>query len=118
MARAYLTRALAYASQQITDKALADFNAAIREDPRMARAYYNRGVLFAKQLQFGCGHQGLRGGKHVAARRCLVRSSVGQCYEQKGDRILANKYHAIWREKAKKANQEQEEYSAPLPISW
>ena len=37
LARAYLMRGLVYANQQIPEKALADFNAAIREDPKMAR---------------------------------------------------------------------------------
>ncbi len=52
LARAYLTRGLAYATQSLTEKALADFNAAIREDPKMVRAYYNRGILFTKTRRF------------------------------------------------------------------
>ena len=54
LARAYLTRGLAYGNQADPDKALADFNAAIREDPRMAKAYYNRGVLLKQHAPLGC----------------------------------------------------------------
>ena len=86
LARAYLTRGLAYANLQIADKALADFNAAIREDPKMVKAYYNRAVLFAKQASIGCSHQGLRGGEQACSP--TVPCSISACGRSTNKRAI------------------------------
>ena len=74
LASAYLTRGLAYGNQGVLDKALADFDAAIHEDPKMVVAYQDRAVLCYKQAlvlaklhddrnaqALGYRRQGLRG---------------------------------------------------------
>ena len=48
----YLNRGLAYDAMGDMDKALADFEQAIRLKPKMAEAYNNRGYLRYKQGQY------------------------------------------------------------------
>ena len=52
LARAYLSRGLAYIHLEMPKQALDDLTAAIREDPRMFKAYTNRGILFFKLNRF------------------------------------------------------------------
>jgi len=108
LARAYLTRGLAYANQQIAEKALADFNAAIREDPKMAKAYYNRGVLFAKQLRLDAAIKDFEDGSKLQPNNPLYDVRLRQIYQQKDDKILANQYYRSSKVKIDKARQDQE----------
>ncbi len=110
LARAYLTRGLAYANQQIAEKALTDFNAAIREDPKMVKAYYNRGVLFAKRLQLDAAISDFVEGSKLQPNNPLYDVRLGQCYQQKGDMISATRYYRSHEEKIKKARQDQESF--------
>ncbi|MGA2259359.1 MAG: tetratricopeptide repeat protein, partial [Thermoguttaceae bacterium] len=112
MARAYLTRGLAYYAQELWEKAVADFSAAIREDPKMASAYYNRGALLAKQpnLRFlDAAIKDFEEASKLQPENAMFYLRIGQCYEQKGDAILATAYLKKWREKTK----EQENRNVP-----
>ena len=46
-AEAYSGRAVVYGRKGEHDKAIADYNQAIRLDPKYTLAYYNRGVVYA-----------------------------------------------------------------------
>ena len=46
---AYNNRGIAYAAKGDLDRAIADFNEAIRLDPKDATAYTNRGLTYEKQ---------------------------------------------------------------------
>lgn len=45
-ARAYVSRGIAYAGKLEYDKAIADYNEALRLSPKFSSAYYNRGVAY------------------------------------------------------------------------
>lgn len=51
-AEAYLSRGVAYASQQNPDAALDDYNRALELNPDMIAAYNNRGLLYTQQINF------------------------------------------------------------------
>lgn len=48
-ASAYCDRGIAYGGKKDYDRALADFNEAIRLDPKLAAAYYRRGNIYANK---------------------------------------------------------------------
>jgi tetratricopeptide (TPR) repeat protein len=115
LAGAYLTRGLAYALQQVPDKAFRDFAAAIREDPKLVKAYYNRGVLFYKQWQTRTAANDKNAGKLLDAAIkdfeeagklqpdiYLFDYRLYQCYWQKPDLLLAKQYLEQAKEKEKR----------------
>jgi tetratricopeptide (TPR) repeat protein len=48
-ALAYFNRGIAYGNKKEDDKAISDFNDAIRLNPNYALAYYNRGLVYREQ---------------------------------------------------------------------
>ena len=101
MARAYLTRGLAYARQQIVEKALADFNAAIREDPKAVKAYYNRAVLHVKMFQLDAAAKDFEDASNLQPDEPLFDFRLWQIHQSKRDPILASKYLRQYQEKEK-----------------
>jgi tetratricopeptide (TPR) repeat protein len=110
LAKAYLTRGLAYASQQSNEKALADFNAAIREDPKLVKGYYNRGVLFAKQDQADAAIEDFKAGSKLQPNNARFDSCISQVYKHTGAEILSNQYYQRAKDKTAKARQDLENF--------
>ena len=46
---AYCCRGIAYQEKADNDKAIADYNEAVRLNPKLARAYYHRGTAYEKK---------------------------------------------------------------------
>ncbi len=97
LARAYLTRGLA--NQSLPEKALTDFNAAIREDPRMVRAYFNRAVLFFNNRQVDAAIKDFEEAEKLRPNSDEIDKRLLQCYQQKQDPIMINKYYMQLQEK-------------------
>ncbi len=116
LAKAYLTRGLAYARQQIPEKALADFNAAIREDPKLVRAYYNRAVLFNNQRRFNEAIKDFQQASKLLPQSSLIYHRLFQIYQEVNDVILLNKYYAKWQESLKQDQQEQDLEAAEFSV--
>ena len=110
LARAYLTRALAYAVSGIADKSLADFAAAIREDPKMVKVYFNRAVLLAKMNQLDAAIKDFEEASKLQPDAPTIYENLFKLYQRKGDPIMMGKYEKIWQEKVAKHRQEQEEF--------
>ena len=108
LARAYLTRGLAYATQQIPEKALADFNAAIREDPKMVRAYYCRGMLLFKQLHPDLAIKDFKEASKLRPSDPSIDYRLAQVYREMRDPILEQQYLKNARDKAQKVRKEQQ----------
>ncbi|MGO9110341.1 MAG: tetratricopeptide repeat protein, partial [Thermoguttaceae bacterium] len=119
LARAYLTRGLAYANQQFPKEALADFNTAIREDPKMVRAYYYRGDLLAKQPDPRNWDAAIKDFEEASdlqptsALTALIDYRLYLIYRQKGDPIMTPKYYKKWQENKEKVRQEQASFLDP-----
>jgi tetratricopeptide (TPR) repeat protein len=97
------------------DRALDDFNSAIREDPKMAKAYYNRGVLFFNsQRLLDAAIKDFEQARNLEPDSPLPDFRLGQCFQQKPDTILANKYYKSWREKLDKGRKDQEDILADI----
>ena len=107
LAQAYLTRGLA--NRSTPEKALADFNAAIREDPRMFRAYFNRGVLFFNNHHVDAAIKDFEEAERLQPDASEIDNRLYQCYAQKADRISMNKYYLQWQEKNKRVVQRMEQ---------
>jgi len=110
LARAYLTRALAYVNQQLSKEAVLDFSAAIREDPKMVRAYYYRGDLLAKQSDprnWDAAIKDFEEAGSLQPTAAEVDRRLYLIYRQKGDPIMTPKYYKSWQEKLNKARQDQ-----------
>lgn len=99
LATAYLTRALAYAVQQVPDKALADFAAAIREDPKMVKAYFNRGVFLFNQHQYDAAIKDFEEASKLQPNSARIYQYLYLAYQEEGDSIFAAKYNKLWQEK-------------------
>ena len=137
MAKAYLTRALVYARQQVMDKARDDFDAAIREDPRMVKARYNRGVLHydlgvthhnrglllsnqdqldaankefeQENLELNAAIKDFEESVALDPDKPLYDKCLGQCYQLKNDVIMVNKYFKSMQDKNARIRQGMEE---------
>ncbi len=110
LARAYLTRGMAYNSQQLYKEALADYTAAIREDPKMVKAYFQRGVLLAKQTEprfWDAAITDFEEARNLQPNAPEPDYNLYVIYRKKGDPIMTPKYLKSWQEKAQKARTDQ-----------
>ena len=96
LAIAYYSRGLAYYDKGDDDRAIADFNEAIRLDPKFAYAYSSRGLAY--------DHKGdsprqprLQRGDPARSKYAPAYSNRGNAYYQKGDndRAIADYNEAI-----------------------
>jgi tetratricopeptide (TPR) repeat protein len=109
MAKAYLARGAAYGKLGIADKALADFNSAIREDPKDLYGYKNRAVLFFKVRRYDAAIADLLEVEKLAPESPQISNFLFQCYREKNDPILTAKYYKQFQDRVqrlKKAEQE------------
>ena len=107
---AYLTRGLVFAKLQIADNARADFDAAIREDSKAVRAYYNRGVLSFNQRRVDAAIKDFQKAAELQPNDPLLDYRLFQCYQQKRDAILADKYRRKVQEKTNEIRQAPESF--------
>ncbi len=110
MARAYLTRGLAYGSQANPEKALVDFTAAIREDPKMVRAYYNLGILYAKRHDLKAAIWAFDEAGKLQPTAAVIDRNLFLIYQEMGDPIMTPKYYNSWQKKLATARTNEEEF--------
>ena len=79
------------------DRAIADYNEAIRLDPKLAMAYVNRGCAYIKQARLRPGHRRLRRGDPARPESRHGLCQPGDAYIDKGeyDRAIADYDEAI-----------------------
>ena len=106
LAAAYLTRGIGYAFQSTTENSFADFTAAIREDSKLAQAYFNRGLVLVQEYQekakkndFGTAQKLLDAAvtdfeQQIALQPNNLKCAayLAQCYRWKNDQLMFEKY--------------------------
>jgi tetratricopeptide (TPR) repeat protein len=108
LAKAYLTRGWGYAKLSIADRALADFNAAIREDPKFCNAYRNRAILFFNQRLYDASIKDFLECEKLEPGSPQTSKALLRCAQQKGDLILINEYDKQYQERMQHAKQEEQ----------
>ncbi|MGA2501367.1 MAG: tetratricopeptide repeat protein, partial [Tepidisphaeraceae bacterium] len=79
-------------------------------DPMMARGYYHRGMLFAKQLKSDAAIADFSKASEFYPNNALLNLRLAQCYQLKGEVILASKYGKEANGNHAKLAQEQESF--------
>jgi|GEM_PF-6871181 len=64
--KAYLKRGLSYAKQGKHELAIADFNQAVRINPRDSRTFYNRGIFYSEQGNYKLARTDLEKAKQIS----------------------------------------------------
>ena len=85
LAKAYITRGKAYGRKGDYDRAIQDFDDAIRLDPAYAKAYYNRGVAYGRKGDLGRALRDFDETIRLDPAYAKAYQSRGVAYGRKGD---------------------------------
>ncbi len=110
LARAYLTRGMAYNTLKRPQEALDDYTAAIREDSKMVKAYFQRGVLLAKQPEsrfWDAAINDFEEARNLEPKGTEPDHYLYLIYRKKNDPIMTPKYFKSWQEKVQNARNDQ-----------
>jgi tetratricopeptide (TPR) repeat protein len=92
-AEAYLLRGNVYYSNAQYDRAIVNYDQAVRVDPDYSRAYFNLGLTYIKKLQYDKAIEKLKSATRINPDYADAYFSIGHCYNSKGEYDRAVEYY-------------------------
>ncbi|MBP5973306.1 tetratricopeptide repeat protein [Brasilonema sp. CT11] len=93
----YFYRGNSYGNKKDDDRAISDYNQAIKLDPNLAQAYYNRGISYAKKKDYGRAIADYNQAIKLKPNYALAYNNRGNSYNNKKnyDRAITDFNQAI-----------------------
>lgn len=92
-AEAYLLRGNTYFQKGQYDRAIVNYDQAIRVDPDYAKAYFNLGLTYIKKQQYDQAIETLKRATRINSEYADAYFSIGHCYNSKGEYDRAVEYY-------------------------